>query len=187
VAKADEAERIWQVRLPDGSMAIPADSRPDNPRASWIYARSTADMFAKDLGGTVVEVTRQQKAKLLDREIDAVIAKPKARPHLRRLGKISGAARAAAILDYVALSGDGRAALEVARATADMIEYKKMLHRLGVALPASLWVGNARRNDDWFVQSAEPVWSTDDPDGEDPAAWKQIPRDEIARILVEDA
>ena len=180
-------ERIWQVRLPDGSMWIAPDSRPDNQRASWIYARSTADMFARDVGGTVVEVTRQQKAKLLDKEINATLAKPKARPRPHRLGRLEGAARAAAILAYVALSGDARAALEVARATADMVEYKKMLHRLGAALPASLWVGNDRGSDDWFVQSAEPVWNNADSYGEDPRAWSQIKRDEIARILVEDA
>jgi hypothetical protein len=52
-------ERVWQVRLPDGSAWIPSDSRPDDPRASWIYARSTADMFVRDVGGVVVEVPRR--------------------------------------------------------------------------------------------------------------------------------
>jgi hypothetical protein len=42
---------IWQVKMPDGSVWIPADSRPGDPRASWIYARSTAQMFADKLGG----------------------------------------------------------------------------------------------------------------------------------------
>lgn len=55
------------------------------------------------------------------------------------------------------------------------------------SLPAALWVGydaDARRG---FAQEAEPVWTTDDPQGEDPKAWRQIGRDEIAMLLVEDA
>lgn len=177
------AERIWQIRLPDGTAWIPPDSRADNPRASWIYARSTADMFARQLGGHVVEVTPRQKEKVLDREIASVIAKPRSRP--RRLGRTEQRARAAAISEHVELSSTGRSALEVARETADAAEYEAALGKLRGTLPASLWVGYD--DDHWYVQVAEPIWRTADPAGEDPAAWKRIERDELARILVEDA
>jgi hypothetical protein len=176
------SERIWQVRLPDGSAWIPPDSRP-GPRASWIHARSTADMFARQLGGTVVEVVPRQKGKVLDEEIAAAIARPRSRP--RRLGRTDRRARAQAIAEHVELSGAGRGALEIARETANAAEYEGALGRLTAALPAALWVGSD--DDHWYVQTSEPVWSTEDPAGEDPAAWSQIERAEIVRSLVEDA
>jgi len=177
------AEQIWQVRLPDGTAWIPPDSRPDNPRASWIYARSTADMFAREVGGQVVEVTPRQKEKVLDREIASVIAKPRSRP--RRLGRTAQRARAAAISEHVDLSSAGRGALAVARATADTAEYEAACKKLRSALPAALWVGHD--DDHWYIQVAAPIWRTSDPAGEDPAAWSRIDRDDLARILVEDA
>lgn len=189
-------ERIWQVRLPDGSAWIPLDSRPDDPRASWIYARSTADTFARDVGGTVVEVTRQQQGKLLDREIAETLAKPPqkstsrvpSKPRSRRpFGRSVRRVIAAAIPEYVELSGPGRAALETARETADNTEYVDALRRLSAALPATLWVGYDPAKDRGFTQLAEPVWIAEDPQGgEDPAQWRQVARDEIARMLVED-
>ena len=176
------AERIWQVRLPDGSIRVPPDSRP-GPRAAWIHARSTAEMFARELGGEVVEVKPRQKEKVLDEEIAAVIAKPRTKP--RRLGRTERRERAHAIAEHVELSGAGRSALATARETADASEYEAALGKLTAALPAALWIGSD--NDHWYVQKAEPVWIAEDPAGEDPSAWSRIERAELARILVEDA
>lgn len=178
-------DRIWQVRLPDGSVWIPADSRPGDPRASWIYARSTAQMFADKLDGEVVEVKPRQKEKVLDAEITSALAKP-ARPRRpQKLGRSARRDRALAIAEHVDLPATGRAALETARETADSAEYAAAIGRLAAALPAGLWVGSD--DDHWYVQAAEPIWIAADPAGEDPAAWNRIDRAELARILVEDA
>jgi hypothetical protein len=177
-------ERIWQVRLPDGSAWIPPDSRPGDPRSSWIYARSTAEMFAKEFGGKVVEIKPRQKGKVLDEEIASAIAKPRAQSRPRRLSSTDRRVRAAAIAEHVNLSGAGRAALKTARETADAAEYATALGKVATVLPASLWVGHD--DDHWYVQLAEPVWITDDPAGENPSAWSRIERAELARILVED-
>ena len=50
------SEKIYQVLLPGGTFYIPADARPGDPRASWIYSRFVADLLARDVGGTVVEL-----------------------------------------------------------------------------------------------------------------------------------
>lgn len=50
------SEKIYQVLLPDGTFYIPADARPGDPHASWIYTRFVADLFAHDVGGTVIEL-----------------------------------------------------------------------------------------------------------------------------------
>lgn len=178
------AEKIWQVRLPDGTIWIPPDSQPGSPRASWIYARSTADMFATKLGGVVIEVSRHQHGKVLDREIGEVLAKPQPRKRPRKLGHTDRRERAQALAEYVPLSTAGRGALETARATADAAEYDASIRKLTAALPSALWVGND--NDHWYVQEAQPVWIADDPAGEDPANWNRIESIELARILVED-
>jgi hypothetical protein len=187
-------ERIWQVRLPDGSAWIAPDSSPDNPRASWIYARSTADMFAHQLGGTVVEVTRRQKENLLDQEIAVALAEPKTpsktkvpKKRTRPFGRAARRAIKTAILESVPLNYAARSAVDTARETAADAEYKAALRTLNAALPATLWIGYDARRDRGLAQAVEPVWIVDDPQGEDPGQWRQIERDEIARILVEDA
>ena len=53
--RPNEFSAVWEVVLADGSTWTPADSRP-GPTASHIYARSTADAFAAELGGTVRQV-----------------------------------------------------------------------------------------------------------------------------------
>jgi hypothetical protein len=50
------SEKIYQVLRPDGTFYIPEDARPGDPHASWIYTRYVADLFARDVGGTVVEL-----------------------------------------------------------------------------------------------------------------------------------
>ena len=187
-------ERIWQVRLPDGSVWVAEDSRPDNPRASWIYARSTADMFAREVGGTVVEVTRKQQGTLLDQEIDSALAEPKpasktkaTKTRTRPFGRAAKRAIAAALLENIPLNYAARSAIDTARETADDVEYKAALRTLKAGLPAALWIGYDAHRDRGFAQAAEPVWIADDPQGEDPGQWRLIERDEIASILVEGA
>lgn len=186
------ADRIWQVRLSDGSVWIPADARPGDPRASWIYARSTADMFAKELGGTVVEVTQRQHEKVLDREIETVLTEPrpaKAKSPKTRTRPFSRAARraiATVILEEVPLNNAARAAVDAAREAASDAAHNAAIRTLTAGLPATLWVGYEAPRDQGFAQAAEPVWIADDPHGEDPGQWRRIERDEIARILTED-
>ncbi|HSX23432.1 MAG TPA: hypothetical protein VLE97_11715 [Gaiellaceae bacterium] len=183
-------DRVWQVQLPDGSTWIPADSRPGDPRASWIYARSTADMFAQELGGKVVEVTRRQKERLLDEEISTALSKPIGRPRAaksRPLGRSAKRAIATAILENVAMTYPVRSAIVTAREAGDDATYKRALRTLQAGLPAALWVGYDADTRRGFAQEAEPVWTTADPQGEDPKAWRQIDRDQIAMLLVEDA
>lgn len=189
-------ERIWQVRLPDGSVWVAEDSRSDDPRRSWIYSRSIADMFAEKLGGTVVEVTRRQKESLLDKEIAFALNEPKPAPttktktqktRTRPFGRAARHAIATAILENVPLNNAARSALDTARETSDDGEYKAALRKLKASLPATLWVGHDPHRDQGLVQSAEPVWITADPQGEDPKDWRQIALDEIATLLVEDA
>ena len=195
-------ERIWQIRLPDGSMWIAEDSRPDNPRASWIYARSTADMFAREVGGTVVEVTRRQKEKLLDQEIASALNEPKPAPTTPKTPKtaktpktrtrpFARAARRAirtAILESVPLNHAARAAVDTAREGADDdAEYNAALRTLKAGLPVTLWVGYDPDEDFAMANTVAPVWIDEDPQGEDPRHWMQIERDEIASILVEGA
>lgn len=38
----------YQIVFPDGSVHIPTDSNPRNPRASWIMSREIAELFARD-------------------------------------------------------------------------------------------------------------------------------------------
>lgn len=187
-------ERIWQVRMPDGSFHVPVDAIPDNPRASWIYARSTAESVAKEFGGTVVEVTRQQQGKLLDQEIASALTTPKAAtpkapqtPKLRTrpFGHTARRSIATVILESVPLNYAARSAVDAARETANEAEYKRLLRTLQAALPAVLWIGYDAKRDRAMVQEAEPIWITADPDGENPGEWRQIDRDETARMLVE--
>ena len=188
-------ERVWQVRLPDGTAWIAEDSRPGDPRASWIYARSTADMFARQLGGTVVEVTRRQKEKLLDQEIASVLAEPKApskatkitKTRSRPFSRAAQRAIATATLESVPLNHAARSAIDTARETANDGEYKAALRTLKGGLPATLWVGYDPDKDFAMVNQVAPIWINEDPEGEDPRHWMQIDRDEIARILVEGA
>lgn len=183
-------ERVWQVRLPDGSAWIPADARPDDPRASWIYAKSTAEMFARTVGGTVIEVTARHKKSLLDQEIAAVLAQPakqKAKTvklRTRPFGQAARRAIAIAILESVPLSYPARAAIDTARETADNNTYKRALQTLQAGLPDELWVGYDRRLKRGFAQTTAPVWISDDPQGEDPTQWQEIGREMIAQILL---
>jgi len=186
-------DRVWQVRLPNDTVWIPADSRPDDPRASWIYSREMADIFARDAGGTVVEVPRRQKDKVLDQEIAVTLAAPRtaskktAKTRSRPFSRAAQRAIATAILESVPLSYPARSALDTARETAADAEYKAAIKALKAGLPGSLWVGYDNRLDQGFAQDAEPVWITDDPQGEDPGQWRQIMLDEIASLLVEAA
>ena len=188
-------ERVWQVRLPDGSVWIAADSRPDDPRRSWIYARSTADVVAEKLGGAVVEVTRRQKENLLDQEIAFALNEPKPAPKPKKTTKtrarpFSRAARraiATAILENVPLNYAARSAVDTARETADDVEYKAALRKLKGVLPATLWIGYDPDKHFAMINTVAPVWIDEDPQGEDPRHWMQIERDEIVSILVEGA
>lgn len=185
-------ERIWQVQLPDGTAWIPVDSRPGDPRASWIYARATADMFAEQLGGKVVEVTRRQKERLLDEEISTALSTPIGRPtktksKSRPLSRAARRAIAIAILEYVPLNNAARAAIEGAREAASSAGYDRAFKTLASALPATLWVSYEAKHQRGLVQEAEPTWIADDPQGEDPRTWRQIERDEAATLVVEDA
>ena len=185
-----DAESIWQVRLPDGSIHVDIDSRP-GPRAGWIYARSTAEDVARRVGGEVVEVTRRQHESVLDREIDAALATPKPskttapKTRTRPFGRAARRAIATAILESVPLNYAARSAVDTARETADDTEYKKAVRTLQAALPAVLWIGYDARHGRGFAQEAEPIWITDDPQGEDPREWRQIDRGEITSILAE--
>ena len=119
------------------------------------------------------------------KQLDAEIASALAKSHPRRLSRADRIARAAAILEYI--GHRARVALALARDTEGEAAYMSALAKFNATLPASLWVGGGGKNDSWFVSTAEPIWITDDPEGEDPAAWSQIARDELARILVEYA
>lgn len=188
-------ESIWQVRLSDGTVWIPADSKPDDPRRSWIYSRSTADMFARDVGGTVIEVTRRQKESVLDKEIAFALNEPKPTPKSKppklRTRPFSRAALrkiAIAILEYVPLNNAARSAVDTARDPADDVAYKSALRTLKTGLPATLWIGYDPDEDYAMAKAVAQIWIDEDPEGgEDPRHWMQIDRDEIARILVEDA
>ena len=186
-------ESIWQVRLSDGTVWIPADSKPDDPRRSWIYSRSTADMFARDVGGTVIEVTRRQKESVLDKEIAFALnePKPKTKPPKLRTRPFSRAALrkiATAILEYVPLNNAARTAVDTARGeAADDAEYNAAMRTLKAGLPATLWISYDPDADYAMATAVAQIWIDVDPQGEDPRHWMQIERDEIARILVEDA
>ena len=182
-------EKTWQVLLPDGSAWVPADSRPDDPRRSWIYSRSIADMFARDVGGEVVEVSRHQQEKLIDREIASVLAKPKrktsfVKTRARPFPRTARGALATAILENVPLTYAARSALDTARETADEGKHRVALSALKRGLPVTLWIGYDPKIARGFAQEAEPVWNTDDPQGEAPGQWRQIMLDEIVGLLV---
>ena len=188
-------DRIWQVRLPDGSVWIAEDSSPDDPRRSWIYSRSIADMSAEKLGGAVVEVTRRQKESLLDKEIAFALNEPK--PTLKtkapktRTRPFSRAARrsiATAILENVPLNHAARSAVDTARdEDTEDAAHNAAMRTLKAGLPATLWIGYDPDKHFAMANMVAPVWIDEDPQGEDPRHWMQIERDEIARILVEDA
>lgn len=170
-------EQIWQVRLPDGSVYIPVDARPDTPRRSWIYSRSIADIIARDEGGTVVEVSRHQQKKLLDQEIEsALVESRKTRAVKTRPRSFLRAARkalATTILENVPLTYHTRAAVDTAREAVDEGEYNRAIGALKRGLPTTLWIGYDPRSARGFVQEGEPLWNTDSPQGEDPGKWRQ--------------
>ena len=195
VAAAVSDERVWQVRLPDGSVWIAEDSRPDDPRRSWIYSRSIADMAAEKLGGTVIEVTRRQKESVLDKEIAFALNEPKPAPktkvpktRARPFSRTARRAIATAILENVPLNHAARSAVDTARdEDTNDVEHSAALRTLKAGLPATLWIGYDPGKDFAMVNTVVPVWVNEDPAGEDPRHWMQIERDELARILVEDA
>ena len=189
-------ERIWQVRLPDGTVWIAEDSSPDDPRRSWIYSRSIADMSAEKLGGTVVEVTRRQKESVLDKEIAFALNEPKPAPKTKapktRTRPFSRAARRSirtAILENVPLNLAARSAVDTARdEETEDAAHNAAMRTLKAGLPATLWIGHDPDNNFTAAMPVAPIWIDEDPEGgEDPRHWMQIERDEIARILVEDA
>lgn len=192
-------ERIWQVRLPDGSVYVPSDSKPDDPRRSWIYSRFVADMFARDARGTVVEVTRREKEKLLDQEISSVLSKPtvpsvaakktKAKAPKTRARPFSREARrkiADAILESLPLNANVRAAVDAAREADTDADYNAAVRKLKTGLPEVLWIGYDPDADFAAAGTVAPVWVEEDPQGEDPRHWMQIDRDAVVKILVED-
>jgi hypothetical protein len=188
-------DRIWQVKMPDGTVFVPVDSRPDNPRRSWIYARSTADEVARRVGGTVVEVTKRQKDSVLDNEIAFALNEPtptaakppKAKTRTRPFGHTARKKIASAILENISLNSAARSALDTARDTGDDAEYRSALRSLKRGLPETLWVGYDPDEDYASANSVAPMWIDEDPQGEDPKHWMQIGQDEIAKLLVEDA
>jgi hypothetical protein len=138
-------------------------------------------------------VTKRSVAQL-NREIAAALAEPKPpskpkppRTRTRPFGRAARREIAAAILENVPLNYTARSAVDTARETADNAEYAAALRAIQAGLPATLWIGYDAHRDRGFAQAAEPIWTAEDPAGEDPAAWSQIGRDEIARMLVEDA
>ena len=191
-------EKIWQVKLTDGTVYVPSDSRPDDPRRSWIYSRHIADLFAKDVGGTVVEVTPRQKEAVLDKEIAFALNEPKPTskspeskaPKIRSRPFPRDARRKlrTAILEYVEMNHRTRSAVDTAQETSDDAEYKAALRTLKAGLPETLWIGYDPDEDLEGVSAVAPMWISEDPEGgEDPRHWMQIDRDEIARMLVQDA
>ena len=185
-------DKIWQVRLPDGTVDIGDDARSDDPRRSWIYARSTADSLAERVGGTVVEVTKRQKEAVLDKEIAFALNEPKptqkAKPQKLRTRPFARDVQrkiATAIREYVPLNHAARSAIDTAHEADDNAAYNAALRTLKAGLPATLWVGYDPDEDYAAVNTVAPMWVSEDPAGEDPRHWMQIERDEIARILVE--
>ena len=193
-------EKIWQVRLADGSVYVPRDSKPDDPRRAWIYSRFVADMFARDAGGTVVEVTRREKEKLLDQEISSALSKPtgpsvaaktkaKAKAPKTRARPFSREARrkiADAILESVPLNANVRAAVDAAREADTDADYNAAVRKLKTGLPEVLWIGYDPDADFAAASTVAPVWVEEDAQGEDPRHWMQIDRDAVVKILVED-
>lgn len=190
-------EKIWQVRLADGSTYVPGDSKPDDPRRSWIYSRYVADMFARDAGGTVVEVTRREKEKLLDQEISAALKTPtgakagsktaktpktRSRPFAREARRKI----ADAILESVPLNVNVRAAVDAARDADTDADYNAAVRKLKTGLPETLWIGYDPDEDFAAANTAAPMWVDEDPQGEDPRHWMQVDRDAVVKILVED-
>lgn len=51
--KNTNTDTVYQVRLADGSLYVPDDARPDDPRRAHIRSRFVAELFARDFGGTV--------------------------------------------------------------------------------------------------------------------------------------
>ena len=191
-------EKIWQVKLPDETIYVPADAPPDDPRRLWIYSRSIADIFAKNVGGTIVEVTQRQKEAVLDKEIAFALNEPKPvsklpkskAPKLRSHPFSRDARRKirTAILETVGMNYSARNAVNTAQETSNDAEYKAALRTLKAGLPEALWIGYDPDEDFAAANTVEPEWNTVDPEhGEDPRHWRQIDRDEIARMLVEDA
>ena len=190
-------EQIWQVRLPDGTAWVPEDSRTDDPRRSWIYSRSIAEMFANQVGGAVIEVSKRQRESVLDKEIAFALNEPKVsakkapalktrkRPYSREVQRKI----ATVILEEVPLNHAARAAIDIAKETDDDAEYARALRALKAGLPESLWIGSDpdTKHSLAMAQTAMPMWTDEDPEGgENPAHWMQIDRHEIARMLVEN-
>jgi hypothetical protein len=153
-------------------------------------------MLARDVGGTVVEVTRRQKENLLDKEIAFALNEPKPAPkpktpktRARPFGRAAQRAIATAILESVSLNHAARSAVDTARdEAADDAKYNAALRTLKAGLPATLWIGYDPGEDFAMVNTVAPMWIDEDPEGgEDPRHWMQIERDEIVRILVEGA
>ena len=153
-------------------------------------------MFARDLGGAVVELTARQRDKVLDQEIATALAETK--PAIKPPKKIKTRARpfsrdvqrkiAAAILEEIPLNHAARAAVDTAQETDDDAEHAKALRMLKAGLPETLWVGydTDAKHRHAMVQTAMPMWTDEDPEGgENPAHWMQIDREEAARILTE--
>ena len=189
---SDGDDKIWQVRLPDGTVHIGDDARPDDPRRSWIYARNTADTLAERIGGTVVEVTKRQKEAVLDKEIAFALNEPKPTPkdkpaklRTRPFARAAQRKIATAIRENVALNHAAYSAIGTAQEADDDATYKQALRTLKAGLPATLWVGYDPDEDYAAVNTVAPMWMSEDPAGEDPRHWMQIDRDEVARLLVE--
>lgn len=149
-------------------------------------------MFADALGGRVAEVTPRQKEKVLDVEIATALAAPSAprstktvKTRKRPFSQSARKAIAAAVLEYVPFNYPARSAIDTARETDDDGEYRRALKTLQAALPDVLWVGYEPAKKLALINTVEPIWITDDPQGDDSALWRQIPREEIAQLLVE--
>jgi hypothetical protein len=144
-------------------------------------------MFARDVGGAVVEVTRRQKDKLLDQEIASALTEPKTKTKTKTKTKAfnrsARRALATAILENVPLNAAARAAIDTARETADANEHKRALRTLKAGLPATLWISYDPKSARGHAQTIKPVWN--DPQGDDSGLWRQIALEEIVSLLVE--
>jgi hypothetical protein len=47
--------KSYQIRLANGALYVPSDSSPSNKQAHVIKSKFVANLFAKDLPGSVVE------------------------------------------------------------------------------------------------------------------------------------
>jgi hypothetical protein len=96
-----------------------------------------------------------------------------------------GALRLYRVGDQIVM--DGAHAISAKVSSGERLLAHRKVRTLQAGLPATWWIGYDAKQRRGLAQEAEPLWITDDPEGEDPSAWQRIDRDEIANILAEGA